>query len=152
MKRGQQTRGGIMPFIDLLFILLFSLLAMSETRKSASQEPVRISLPEVEPGANDNAADARVTVVLEIDADSNIRVQGIEEIVGSPEELDRLIDRQLDGRLPEECEVEIRGDTKADHGVSVAILQHLRNRGFGGVALLATGASDTAWGEAEKKR
>ncbi|MHC4953268.1 MAG: ExbD/TolR family protein [Planctomycetota bacterium] len=151
MKRTQQTRGGVMPFIDLLFILLFSLLAMSETRKSASQEPVRIHLPEVEPGGNDDAADARATVVLEIDNDSTIRVQGIDEIVDSPEELDALIDRQLEGRHPEECEVEIRGDTKADHGVSVAVLQHLRNRGFAGVALLATGADTTVWGEAEQR-
>ena len=136
-----------MPFIDLLFILLFSLLAMSETRKSSSQEPVRIHLPEVEPGAIDDAADARATVVLEIDAESNIRVQGIDEIVDSPEQLDRLIDRQLEGRDAAECDVEIRGDTKADHGVSVAVLQHLRNRGFGGVALLATGADKSQWGQ-----
>jgi len=152
MKRGQQARGGVMPFIDLLFILLFSLLAMSETRKSSSQEPVRISLPEVEPGATDDAADARVTVVLEIDDESNIRVQGIEDIVDSPEHLDKLIDQQLDGRAAEDCEVEIRGDTKADHGVSVAVLQHLRNRGFGGVALLATGADTTNWGQTEEER
>ena len=145
MKKSQQTRGGVMPFIDLLFILLFSLLAMSETRKSSSQEPVRIQLPEVEPGGSDAAADATSTVVLEIDAESRIRVQGIDEPVDSPEQLDKLLDAQLAGRLPEDCEVEIRGDTKADHGVSVALLQHLRNRGFAGVALLATGDTSGSW-------
>ena len=150
MKRGQQARGGVMPFIDLLFILLFSLLAMSETRKSSSEEPVRIHLPAVEPGGQENAMDPRSTVVLEIDGDSRIRVEGVDEAVDSPEDLDAMLDRMLDGRLPEDCEVEIRGDTKADHGVSVAVLQHLRNRGFGGVALLATGDTSGAWAQVER--
>ena len=139
-----------MPFIDLLFILLFSLLAMSETRKTSSQEPVRIHLPEVEPGTNEQAVDARPTVVLEIDGDSRIHVEGVDEAVDSPEDLDAILDRQLDGRLPEDCEVEIRGDTKADHGVSVAVLQHLRNRGFGGVSLLAIGDTSGAWAKEQR--
>jgi len=150
MRRGQQARGGVMPFIDLLFILLFSLLAMSETRKSSSQEPVRIHLPGVEPGGSEDPVDPRSTVVLEIDSESRIRIEGIDEPIDSPEELDRILDEQLDGRLPEDCEVEIRGDTKADHGVSVAVLQHLRNRGFGGVALLATGDTSGAWAREER--
>jgi len=150
MKRGQQARGGVMPFIDLLFILLFSLLAMSETRKSSSQEPVRIHLPEVEPGASDDATGATATVVLEIDGDSRIRVEGYDDPVDSPEEFDKLLDAQLDGRLPQECDVEIRGDTKADHGVSVAVLQHLRNRGFGGVSLIATGDTSGAWAKEQR--
>ena len=150
MKRGQQARGGVMPFIDLLFILLFSLLAMSETRKTSSQEPVRIQLPEVEPGTNEAAADPRSTVVLEIDGESRIHVEGVDDPVDSPEELDAILDRQLAGRLPEDCEVEIRGDTKADHGVSVAVLQHLRNRGFGGVSLLATGDTSGAWAKEQR--
>jgi len=94
--------------------------------------------------------DPRSTVVLEIDGDSRIRVEGVDEAVDSPEDLDAVLDRMLEGRLPEDCEVEIRGDTKADHGVSVAVLQHLRNRGFGGVALLATGDTSGAWAKVER--
>ena len=43
--------------------------------------------------------------------------------------------------------MEIRGDAAADHGVMVALLQHLRRRGFKGVNLLALGAADASWGK-----
>ena len=143
-RRGQST-GGIMPFLDLLFILLFSLLALSETKKSSSQEPVRIRLPDVEPGKSDQPEENRSTVVLEIDGESRIRLQGVDEIVDSPKELDELLVAFLDGRLPDECQVEIHGDTKADHGVSVGLLQHLRQMGFGSVSLMATGETNGSW-------
>jgi biopolymer transport protein ExbD len=150
MKR-TQSRGGILPFLDLLFILLFSLLALSETKKSSSQEPVRIRLPEVEPGESDQPTENKSTVVLEIDAASRIRVQGVDEIVNTPAKLDELLTAFLAGRLPEECQVEIHGDTKADHGVSVGLLQHLRQQGFGSVALLATGDSGGAWTQGDDR-
>ena len=145
MKRRRQSQGGILPFLDLLFILLFSLLALSDTKKSSSQEPVRIRLPKVEPGESDQPEENRATVVLEIDGESRIRLQGVDEIVNSPEELDELLVAFLDSRLPEECQVEIHGDTKADHGVSVGLLQHLRRMGFSSVSLLATGEASGSW-------
>jgi len=143
--RGRPSRGGLLPFLDLLFILLFSLLALSETKKSSSQEPVRIRLPQVEPGESDTPEENRSTVVLEIDAESRIRLQGVDEIVDSPARLDELLDAFLAGRAPDECQVEIHGDTDAHHGVSVGLLQHLRKRGFGTVSLLASGDDEGAW-------
>ena len=149
--RRRQSRGGLLPFLDLLFILLFSLLALSETKKSSSQEPVRIRLPEVEPGESDEPVENKSTVVLEIDAESRIRLQGVDEVVDTPAELDELLTAFLDGRLPEECQVEIHGDTEADHGVSVGLLQHLRRQGFSSVALLATGDEAGAWTKGEDR-
>ena len=145
MTRRREARGGVMPFVDLLFILLFSLLALSETKTSSSQEPVRIRLPDVEPGQSDQPEKNRSTVVLEIDAESRIRLHGVDEVVDTPKELDELLVAFLDGRLPEECQVEIQGDTKADHGVSVGLLQHLRTMGFSSVSLLATGDTGGSW-------
>jgi len=142
--RRSASRGGILPFLDMLFILLFSLLALSETKKSSSQEPVRIRLPHVEPGELDEPAENKTTIVIEIDSASTIRLQ--DAVVDSPAALDRRLDAFLAGRAPEECRVEIHGDKDASHGVSVALLQHLRKRGFGGVALLATGDGNGSWG------
>ena len=41
--KGRRARNGLLPFLDLLFILLFSMLAMSETRTTTAEEPVRIA-------------------------------------------------------------------------------------------------------------
>ena len=142
---GRRARNGLLPFLDLLFILLFSMLAMSETRTTTAEEPVRIRLPKVEAGESDEAADDKPTIVLEIDAKSDIRLVGSETVLVSPAALDVALRTQLDGRLPEECQIEIHGDTNATHGTSVALLQHLRNLGFGSVVLLATGATEGVW-------
>jgi biopolymer transport protein ExbD len=141
----RRTRNGLLPFLDLLFILLFSMLAMSETRTTTSEEPVRIRLPEVEAGDSDTASDDKPTIVLEIDAESVIRLFGDDAILDGSVALDALLRTQLDGHLPEECQIEIHGDTKADHGTSVALLQHLRKLGFGSVVLLATGGTEGVW-------
>jgi biopolymer transport protein ExbD len=140
-----RNQGGILPFLDLLFILLFSLLALSETKKSSSQEPVRIRLPQVEPGESEQPEENRPTIVLEIDAESRIRLEGDDDPVDSPEELDRKVGALLAGRTPEECRIEIHGDQDARHGVGVGLLQHLRRAGFGSVTLLATGSDGGNW-------
>jgi biopolymer transport protein ExbD len=137
---------GITPLIDLLFILLFGLLALSDARRSESAETVRIQLPEVEPTERKGAATPNV-IVLEIDADSVVRVEGREEPVEDPEELDTLLAERIGDTLPEEFAIEIRGDAAARHGVMVALLQHLRERGFGSVNLLALGDPDASWTE-----
>ena len=149
MSKRRQSRGGVLPFIDLLFILLFSLLAMSETRQSEQEEPVRIRLPQVEPGGDD-ATTERTLVVLEIDRDSHVRVRGDERFATTTAELDELIDAQLGGQRTDQCDVEIIGDTEARHGVSVRLLQHLRKRGFAAVSLLATGGTDDTWAEEQR--
>ena len=135
---------GATPLVDLLFLLLFSLLALSDTKKATSQEPVRIKLPKVAP-AKTLEAGLRPTIILEINADSEVRIQDNAEVIEGPEELDRLLDVRLDGKLADEFEIEIHGDANARHGVGVALLQHLRQRGFAGVTLLALGEDDASW-------
>ena len=136
---------GIVPFLDLLFVLLFSLLAMSDTKRSAENEAVRIQLPAVEPAGN-GADPLRPTVVIEIDAGSNVRFAGRPEPIDSPRDLDEMLAQKLGNKLPEQFEVEIHGDARARHGVAVALLQHLRKKGFATVVLLAVGDEQAAWG------
>ena len=135
---------GATPLVDLLFLLLFSLLALSDTKKAASQEPVRIKLPKVAP-AKTLATAMRPTVILEIDAASHVRIKDNPEVIEGPRELDRLLDAQLGSKLADEFEVEIHGDANARHGVSVALLQHLRTRGFAAVTLIALGEENATW-------
>jgi biopolymer transport protein ExbD len=137
---------GITPLIDLLFILLFGLLALSDARRTESAEMVRIQLPEVEPTEKRGAASANV-IVLEIDAESDVRIEGREEPIEDPEELDTILADRIGDTLPEEFAIEIRGDADARHGVMVALLQHLRERGFGSVNLLALGDPNASWSE-----
>ena len=136
---------GIVPFLDLLFVLLFSLLAMSDTKRSAENEAVRIQLPAVEPAGN-GADPLRPTIVIEIDADSNVRFPGRPEPIHGPRDLDEMLARKLGDKLPEQFEIEIHGDARARHGVAVALLQHLRKQGFATVALLAVGDENATWG------
>ena len=132
---------GLTPLIDTLFILLFCLLALSDTRKTDPTEPVRVQLPEVEAAENGPAlAGSRITV--EIAADSTIRVgragpDGL--IVESPAELDRAFNALLGEFLPDEVVIDLQADRDARHGVAVELLQHLRLRGFVNVELVAVG-------------
>ena len=142
-KRTPSLRG-ITPLIDLLFILLFGLLALSDARRTESAETVRIQLPEVEPTDNQGSAPQNV-IVLEIDAESNVRMEGRDEPVADPEQLDTLLAERIGDTLPEAFAIEIRGDADARHGVMVTLLQHLRQRGFGSVNLLALGEPDASW-------
>jgi biopolymer transport protein ExbD len=143
-RKPSRTLRGVTPLIDLLFLLLFSLLALSDARSSTAEEQVHIRLPRVEPG---EAPEPRryESIVIEIDAQSRVRLEGREEPVRGPEHLDALLAARVGGALPEEFEVEIHGDARARHGVSVALLQHLRRRGFAGVTLLALGERDADW-------
>ena len=140
MRRARKDANlrGVTPLLDLLFLLLFSLLALSDTRRTTTTEPVRIRLPRVEAGKS--GTETRETLVIEIGADSRVRHEG--ETVAGPAHLDRLLARRLGARLPEEFAVEIHGDAGARHGVGVALLQHLRQRGFAAVSLLALGGED----------
>jgi biopolymer transport protein ExbD len=136
---------GVTPFVDLLFLLLFGMLALSDSRKAVSAETVRVRLPAVEPGAEDGAGETR-TIVLVVDADSKVRLEGADEPIDGPEALDGALADLVGNALPEEVTIEIRGDAEANHGVMVALLQHLRRAGFAGVNLLALAAEDATWG------
>jgi biopolymer transport protein ExbD len=140
---------GVTPLLDLLFILLFSLLALSDARKATATEPVRVRLPAVEPGEGEAPPD-RPTIVIEIDAASRVRLAGHPEALDGPSALDALLAERIGRALPDEFEVEIQADANAKHGVSVALLQHLRRRGFAGVTLLALGDRNATWGDGER--
>jgi biopolymer transport protein ExbD len=148
-RKPSRTLRGVTPLIDLLFLLLFSLLALSDARRSATKEPVHIRLPRVEPGETQEPRRYE-TIVIEIDAQSRVRLEGRIEPVRGPDHLDELLAARVGEALPEEFDVEVRGDARARHGVGVALLQHLRQRGFAGVTLLALGAEDASWEEGSR--
>lgn len=134
---------GLMPLVDTLFLLLFALLAVSET-KAVETEEVHVSLPEVrsEEGAA-SAPDLRVEI--EVDADSNVRVAG-GEALANVEDVDRALVSEIGDALPEEVAVEIRADQASRYGVTVQLLQHLRLSGFVDVRLTALGGGDGTLG------
>ena len=137
--RGSLAAMSLTPLLDVLFILLFALLALSDTRSSSQQDLVLVKLPEVEPSAQAADLDVR-RLVLVLDADSRIRLMETGEDIGSRADLDRALSEALGDDLPEEVTVEIQGDRNAHHGVAVELLQHLRLRGFSQVALVAQGS------------
>jgi len=126
------------PLVDVLFILLFALLALSDSRETHQTEEVRVQLPEVEP-ADEGPLVSGERVQLEISADSTIRLAASGQVITTREELDRALTAILGERLPEEVVVEIQADRAARHGVAVELLQHIRLLGFVNVELIASG-------------
>ncbi len=135
---------GITPLLDVLFILLFALLALSKTETTNRTELVKILLPEVAPAIED-AAGATKSLTLVLDADSKIHVGDHAPAVTSLEELDRALALEIGDSLPEDIAIEIQGDREARHGVAVGLLQHLRLRGFSRVSLLAVGGGSSSF-------
>ena len=129
------------PMLDTLFILLFALLALTDARDMSEAEEVRIRLPEVERGT-DAAAGLSEVFSIFVDEDSEVRLEGSDDVLTSLDELDGALTAQLVDALPEDVSVDIVADANARHGVTVELLQHLRLRGFVRVQLLAIG-SDT---------
>lgn len=130
--------GGLTPMLDVLFILLFALLALSDVRTSDRSELLRIELPRVEPGA-DIPLDEMPRLVIEIDASSKVRLPESGVRVDSVEHLEAALSGALGEAPPDEIVVEIQADLDARHGVAVELLQFLRNRGFLRVELVALG-------------
>ena len=138
---------GMTALVDLLFLLLFSLLVLSDTRNANRAELVRVELPGVEAGEAQVPGSA-ARIALEIDADSTVRLAEDGSAVADRAALDRLLASAAGDALPEEVAVEVRADAAARHGVAVDLLQHLRLRGFVQVDLVAVGRSgiDGAFG------
>ena len=143
MTRRPITIAGVTPLLDTLFLLLFALLAVSETKSPDSDEHVRIRLPEVEPNAQ-GEGEAATRIGFTVDADSRVYATEDGALVDSRTDLDRV----LDGRLAEaavgadEIVVQIRADAEAKSGVALELLQHLLLRGFVRVELLANENQD----------
>ena len=125
--------------VDTVFLLVFSLLALSETRRSEATDLVRVELPAVERGDESGASTAE-RVVLHVTGESEIFLvgHGIEPL-GSREELDAALDAARGERLPEEFVVDVEADRDSRYGVAVELLQHLRLRGFVHVRMVARG-------------
>ena len=140
-RAGSLGFGGLVPMLDILFLLLFALLALSDVRTSNRLEPVRIQLPRVEPGPGGSVGNER-RVVIEVDHRSRIFLQPAGVPIASGDVLDRELAQELGDALPEEVVVEIQADRDARYGVAVELLQHLRNRGFVRVQLVAVGSED----------
>ncbi len=138
-RRPSLALRGLTPLVDLLFILLFALLALGETRRVEEEQLVAVELPAVEAGAD--AVAPASSVVLSIDADSRV-VLSSGEVVTTRAALDRELAAALGDGVPEEVVVAIHADRSARHGAAVELLQHLRLRGFVHVQLLATGLEE----------
>lgn len=143
-RLGAITASGITPLLDTVFLLLFFFLAVSEIPTTRDVELVHLTLPLVEPEA-EAAADAEERLVIQVDADSRVRLQrragdgASPQVITSRGELDVQLESGLDGAEPADTGVEIRADRDAKHGVAVELLQHLRRRGFRDVQLVASG-------------
>ncbi len=140
---------GITPLLDVLFILLFALLALSETKTSNPAELLRVQLPQVEP-ETDQSPDISQKLVLVLDANSRIHVGEAGVAVASMEEFDAVLAAVIGDAMPEDIAIEIQGDRQARHGSTVGLLQHLRLRGFQKVMFLAAGGDPASFLEVEE--
>ena len=138
---------GLTPLLDVVFLLLFALLSVSSAKTVHRDEIVRIQLPSVEPGSEAETDQTR-SITLEIDSESRVIMPESATPLASRAEFDAALAAAIGEALPEEVHVEIRADREARHGAAVAVLQHLRLRGFVHVDLLAIGttAADDLFG------
>ena len=97
--RGPGMRG-LTPFIDMLFILLFGMLALSETKSAVSAETVRVRLPTVEPAESDEGGPEK-SIAIEVDGDSHVRLLGDDRVIDGPAALDRAFAGLIGDALPE---------------------------------------------------
>ncbi|MEO0650875.1 MAG: biopolymer transporter ExbD [Planctomycetota bacterium] len=150
---GRIAMGGLTPLLDTLFLLLFALLAISDVKREEAEEEVLVELPGVAPdSAPSESPLERIGIV--VDAESRLSIGPASAAATTPNELDAVLDAELAGRDPARVAIEIRADRDSRHGVSVALLQHLRTRGFQDVVLVAIGAPDpdAAFGGVEATR
>jgi biopolymer transport protein ExbD len=135
-RRGGPGVAGLTPLLDTLFLLLFALLALTQSRTTGRNDTVRVELPAVEPGSGANSADVK-SVRVHVDAQGIVSVEGRDEPLSSLAELDPALSAVLGDAVPEAVRVDIVADDAAPYGVAVTLLQHLRLAGFSQVGLLA---------------
>jgi biopolymer transport protein ExbD len=135
---------GITPLLDVLFILLFALLALSETKTANPAELLRVQLPQVAPEANQPVVDPQ-KLVLVLNANSQISIGDVDGVVTTLEEFDAVLASVIGDALPEDIAIEIQGDRMARHGTTVGLLQHLRLRGFQKVMFLVAGGDPASF-------
>jgi len=138
-RRKSISQAGLTPLIDTLFLLLFALLALSDTRKSQSTELVHVQLSQIESGKDESRA-ASNPLQIAVGADARVWLKGTTDDLRSSAELDRALGSALGDRLPEGVPVEIHADKDAPSGVTLGVLQHLRLRGFVDVQMIGVGS------------
>jgi biopolymer transport protein ExbD len=142
---------GIMPLLDVLFILLFSLLALTDVRTAeAAAEEVRVELPAVEAGDSD-VVPPDLPLSLSVDVDGQVTT-GTGLLIEDSVALEVLLQGELGDRLPEELTIELSADRGAPSGVVIELLQALRLRGVHQVQVLAEGdaGEERRFGEAPR--
>ncbi len=147
-RAGAIGASGLTPLLDTLFVLLFALLAASEVRREDSTTELHLELPRVASDEPSSQAE-KLRVVLVVDQESIIRLEGEPEALIDGADLDAALAEQTQSSAPNEVTVEIRADREARYGVGVELLQHLRLAGFEDVLLTASGATQPgrAFGE-----
>ena len=136
--RGPFSDAGLTSLVDVVFLLLFTLLALSDAHRARATELVRLELAEVEP-AEGAAAQTATRIVLEVTSDSKVWLQNGGGELATAADLDRALASALGEEIPEDVVVEIHADRDAPYGTALDILQHLRLRGFYDVQLIAIG-------------
>ncbi len=134
------SNAGLTSLIDVVFLLLFTLLTLSDAHRDRAVELVRLELAEVEPAPGSASSDA-IRIVLEVTADSEVSLQGGSGELATPADLDRALARALGEAIPEDVVVEIHCDRDAPYGIALDLLQHLALRGFYDIQLIAIGTA-----------
>lgn len=130
------------PLLDMLFLLLFALLATSRSAESMDQAPreeIAIELPSVA-GAGEEDPDARDPIELAVAPDGAVVLAGTP--APSPAALTERL--QALARVGGEVSLELRVDGATPHAVVADVLQACRAAGVVDVRFIAIdgGAAD----------
>ena len=98
--RRQWGMRGMTPLLDLLFLLLFGLLALSDSKRSSDTSTVEVRLPKVEPPRSEPAGKTK-RIVLIVDAQSRVRFEDHEDAVQDVAALDRALAARVGDALPD---------------------------------------------------
>ncbi len=139
----QLGRSALTPLLDVLFLLLFAVLATVERDAQAAEaeaqreREIDVRLPEVAQDVAAGAADdeERRRVELVVGADGSVTLHEDAEpttLVDSPGELAQRL-----GPDPERLVVEVRADADARHAVVIDLLQTLWSEGVVDVRFVA---------------
>lgn len=158
MSRSRSTSrslrsSALMPLLDTLFLLLFTLLATSRSAtlvEESVREEISVSLPDVaDGGASDSDVAARV-LVIGVGADSAIeaiagrRADGRALPVQSPAAIGSLVATLRESDSAARWRAEIRADEDARHGAVLDVLQEVRRAGITDVRFIAVTKSEEA--------
>ena len=140
-RRGTST--ALTPLLDMLFLLLFTLLATSQSAESLDselpEEEIAIELPSVQEsqGTGERASEP---LVLFVDASGGVTLAGA--AIPTPAELRSSLEARVDAG--EEVSLELNVDGDARHAVVADVLQAVRAAGVSDLRFLAHRAEESA--------